>query len=252
MAHYDSVKFDSFISKLLKQLASDVGMTGDSLSELNNIARLSLARLMDYCNHLLLNSKRKTLSSKQVITAVKLWFPEEMAKNMIKEAETSSKRYLSVRKERLKEAKNLKKGEKLPPMTRASMARIIFPPTRVENVMKDMSLVQRKTESSSIVMATILEYIIASILKLSADEAINSKKRRITPRHITLAIHSDPCWRDFFDDCILAGGVAVQSDNRLLKSHKRSTHKNKKERKEAPKSKEAKPKASKKSKKSKK
>jgi histone H2A len=251
MAHYDSVKFDSFISKLLKQLDSDVGMTGDSLSELNNIARLSLARLMDYCNHLLLNSKRKTLSSKQVTTAVKLWFPEEMAKNMIKEAEKSSKRYLSVRKERLKEAKNLKKGEKLPPMTRASMARIIFPPTRVENVMKDMSLVQRKTESSSIVMATILEYIIASILKLSADEAINSKKRRITPRHITLAIHSDPCWRDFFDDCILAGGVPVLSDNRLLKSHKRSTHKSsKKEKKEV--TEEVKPKASKKSKKSKK
>ena len=63
-------------------------------------------------------------------------------------------------------------------------------------------------------LAAVLEYITAEILdlansKLQEEKSKKDKAKRITPRHIMLAIKSDPELTEFFKDVIFLGSGVV-------------------------------------------
>ena len=65
---------------------------------------------------------------------------------------------------------------------------VTFPIPRVMRLLKRDRLNQRIGKSSAIVMTAVMEYIASEILELAGNVAQEAHKKRIVPRHISLAL----------------------------------------------------------------
>lgn len=66
-------------------------------------------------------------------------------------------------------------------------------------------------------MAGVLEYLAAEVLELAGNAAADNKKKRILPRHITLAVRNDDELNKLWDNVTIAeGGVIPHIEKPLL------------------------------------
>lgn len=76
-------------------------------------------------------------------------------------------------------------------MSKTEKAGITFPVARVHRLLRKGNYANRIRIGSAVYAAVVLEYLVAEILELAGDEAVNNRKRRIKPRHIMLAVRKD-------------------------------------------------------------
>lgn len=193
-----------YISKLAKRVNPDISLTGESAVELNNLNKYLLEMLMQKVNANVNRQSKKTATAKEVEYAVKLAFPMELRKHAISEGSKAIQTYEAAAKDR---ASQRKPGEQLKPVLKSSLANIVFPITRIENIMRELSTADRVSKGAPIYMAAVLEYITSEILELSWNFTVNNKKKRITPRHITLAVQDDAELKKLFAHVNFGGGV---------------------------------------------
>ena len=85
---------------------------------------------------------------------------------------------------------------------------VTFPIARVFRLLKKDRLNQRIAKSSAIVMTAVMEYITSEILELAGNVAVDAHKKRIVPRHISLALQQDDELAKMVSGCIIhEGGV---------------------------------------------
>ncbi|XP_071518388.1 late histone H2A.1-like [Panulirus ornatus] len=75
--------------------------------------------------------------------------------------------------------------------TLAYRASLQFPVSRIHRYLKAGNYASRISLIGSVFCAAVLEYLTAEILELSGNIAHRSKKKRIIPRHILLAVRHD-------------------------------------------------------------
>lgn len=96
-------------------------------------------------------------------------------------------------------------------------AGLLMPVARIHRALRKGKYANKISESASVYMATALEYICVEILEGAEIEAKNSKKHRITPRHIALSIRQDNELNALFKDAIFSqGGVVPHIHKELL------------------------------------
>ena len=123
---YENVQFNKYIYDVLKQVHPDAGMSGDGLSQMNNLIRIMIRRIMDCVNRLLLNSNgRKTIGSREIQCAVRLALPGELAKHAVSEGTKAVTKYNSG-----------DPGTREKSKLRSARAGIFFPVSRVENLIR--------------------------------------------------------------------------------------------------------------------
>lgn len=200
--------FNTFIYRVLKSVHPDTGITGASSATINNMVKFLIENMMSTINRLMLRSGKKTISSKEVISAVKLTLPRELANHAISHCQKSEALYLKKR-----DTKERERGEngKIKPLARAKAAGLMFPITRIEEMMLNLATVRRKTDTAAVYFTAVCEYLVAEILELSGNITRDNKRKRITPRHIMLAVRQDEELNDIFSRTVFAGGVALQS-----------------------------------------
>lgn len=198
--------FETYISKVLKHVSVDNGITANAKQQLNSaicaisrhIARLSV-RLTQI-------SKKKTLSEKEVSNAVRLVFPGEVCVNSIAEGEESLAKFLVV-----DDNKNKSRQDK---------AGIIFPPSITEKFLREFGFTKiMVTKNAPIYLAAVLEYVTQDILQLASDMARENKRVRITIRDLELSVRTDLELNVLFDRCgitFIGGGVVPYIHQSLL------------------------------------
>jgi histone H2A len=203
-------KFDIYIYKVLKQVHPDTGMSGMALATMVNLVKVTVTKIMLAVNQIIMRGDTKTLSGRDVQSAIMLSLPGELAKHAISESTKASTKYEASKKEHTK-------GEKSE--SRAMRAGLTFNVTRIERLMMRESNVERKSGLAAIHMAAAAEYITAEILDLAGNATRDNHRVRVTPRHIKLAICNDVELYALFSDTVIGGGVIPRIHQYLIPHH---------------------------------
>ncbi len=231
----DAVTFKIYCGKILKQVHPEIGISGTALEITSNIAKMTICKIMDVANQFIQRSSLQTLGEKVVESAVRIVFPGELSKHAISELRKALEKYKSYDE---KNPKSKKSEEEKKSVRRNTKAGLQLDVARVQKLMNIRSVAKRKSDKAAVAMAAAVEYLIAEVLELSGNVARDTKKARITQRHIKIAILNDEELNKFFKNAVIGGGVLPKINEKVTEnSGKKSVKKEKSE--------ETKPKASK-------
>ena len=112
--------------------------------------------------------------------------------------------------------KSAKKGS-----TVSKKVGLIFPVGRVRSMLKKGRYTKRVGAAAPVYLTAVLEYLTAELLELSGKVAAQHKKKRVTPRAVTLAVrHDDELSQLLGNVTFTQGGVAPQLHEALRKKSK--------------------------------
>jgi len=130
-----------------------------------------------------------------------------------------------VNKDKDKDKDKLKKGKKTQKwgktdgksVTRSARAGVQFPVGRCHRFIKKyMSADMRVGATAGVYVAAVMEYLAAEVLELAGNVSKDQKTKRITPRHLQLAIRGDDELDGLIKATIAGGGVVPHIDKSLL------------------------------------
>ena len=102
--------------------------------------------------------------------------------------------------------------------TKAQRAGLQFPVGRIARFLKQNRSASRVGAGAPVYLAAVLEYLAAEVLELAGNAAKDSKKSRIIPRHIQLAVRNDEELNKLLANATIAsGGVLPNIHVALIK-----------------------------------
>jgi histone H3 len=169
--------FETYISKVLKQISDKNGITSNAKQQLNS-AICILARSISFtASRLTEISKKRTASDKEVENAVRVLFSGDLSDNSVIEG------IKSVQKFNIESSKGT---------SRQGKAGIVFPPSITEKFLRNFGYSRIMiTKSAPIFLASVLEYVVAEVLLIASKHSNINKRVRITIRDIYISVKED-------------------------------------------------------------
>lgn len=241
--NYYKDSFSVYIYRVMKQIHPDTGMTTSGMTQLESMIAYVLHKLIQHINLLLNMSRKRTISLREVVSALLLYFPGELGKHALMQVAKSisnvnfddvlrkmgEKSYVPGEKRyTLEDIKQKLLGNVKTPDAgvTSKKAGLIFSMTRVTRVIKTLGTVSngpvRVGALASIALTAIIEYTTAEILELAGNASKDLRYKRIKPRHILLAIMGDEELDNLFKGAYLFGGVIPSIHKTLIKKPKKS------------------------------
>ncbi|XP_061913081.1 histone H2B 1/2-like [Entelurus aequoreus] len=84
-----------YVYKVLKQVHPDTGISSKAMSIMNSFVNDIFERIASEASRLALYNKRRTISSREIQTAVRLLLPGELAKHAVSEGTKAVTKYTS-------------------------------------------------------------------------------------------------------------------------------------------------------------
>ncbi|OQV15625.1 putative Histone H2A [Hypsibius exemplaris] len=105
--------------------------------------------------------------------------------------------------------------------SKSAKAGLVMPVSRFIRALKKGNYSKRLSAASGVYAAAVIEYLVAEVLELAGKASTDNKKRRISPRHIQLAIRNDEELNRFCEGVVISqGGVMPNVHPALLKQRK--------------------------------
>jgi histone H3 len=213
--------YEIYLTKLLKQVSGENGITSNSKQQLNSIL-CSITRLVSTkVNELTEMARKKTMSEKEVVSALTILFPGDLGKGMTTMCDQSVENYRDD---------DASKG-----IARQERAGIIFPPSVTEKYLRNFGYSKTMVSNAApVALAAAMEYLAGEILENASVVAKQKKRVRITIRDIEIGVRTDSEINSFFNEnslAFLGGGVTPYIHPSLLvkkvrqRKSKRSTGK---------------------------
>uniref|UniRef100_W5LRJ5 Histone H2A n=1 Tax=Astyanax mexicanus TaxID=7994 RepID=W5LRJ5_ASTMX len=102
-------------------------------------------------------------------------------------------------------------------VSRSTRAGLQFPVGRVARLLKKGNYAPRVGTGAAVYLAAVLEYLSAEVLELAGNASRDNKKRRISPRHIQLAVRNDEELNALLSSVTISeGGVLPNIQAQLL------------------------------------
>lgn len=87
--------YGRYIYRVLKQVHPDVGVSSKAMSIMNSFVNDLFERVASEASRLVSSNRRKTLSSREIQTSVRLLLPGELAKHAVSEGTKAVTKYTS-------------------------------------------------------------------------------------------------------------------------------------------------------------
>lgn len=202
--------FETYISKVLKQVNSKSGITSNAKQQLNSALCIVSKHISSIVINLTSIAKKKTISIKEIENALKITLSGELLSNSLSEGTKACQFF----------GKITNKGNNT---SRQNKAEIIFPPSIVEKFLRNFGNTKiMVTNLAPVYFASVLEYITHEILDTSVTICIENKRNRLTVRDMELGVRNDIELNDLFNRLnitFLGGGVIPFIHTSLLKKH---------------------------------
>lgn len=199
----DQYSFRPYIHHVIGYAAPGKDITGSALNELNLIVHFIAEQLVNRASQLVLSRHEKTIRSPDIQASVNLVFPEDLAKYAVNEGTKFTARYNASSADNIKN----ELGKRAKPIRRSVKASLLFPVSRVENIMRIHMKNTLLGHLAPIYLTAVLEYIVAEILELAGSIATDKKVKRINNSHLIQAIHNDYELNLLLKDVTLSSGV---------------------------------------------
>ena len=112
-------------------------------------------------------------------------------------------------------------SRKKAPQSKSSRAGSQFPVGRIHRILRqNINSKERIGVSAAVYTAAILEYLTAEILELAGNASKELKVKRITPRHLQLAVRGDEELDSLISATIAGGGVIPHIHKSLIAKKK--------------------------------
>lgn len=100
--------------------------------------------------------------------------------------------------------------------SRSGRAGLVFPVSRIQSQLRKGDYAPRISAGAAVYLAAALEYLGAELLELASSAAADTKKARITPRHVQFALRNDSELDEFCKSATVPGGGVMPHINRVL------------------------------------
>ena len=108
------------------------------------------------------------------------------------------------------------KGKSVKSQTRSARAGLQFPVGRISRFLRKGQYSKRVGGGAPVYLAAVLEYLSAEILELAGNACRDNKKKRVTPRHLVLAIRNDEELNKFLGGVTIASGGVLPNIHSVL------------------------------------
>jgi histone H2A len=213
------IKYGTYITRVSRQVHPDIGMTAGTRSVVEGMISNLLNRFAVVISELLQLSKHKTITSREVMSAVRLVYPGELAKHAMGKISDAVTKY---------NASAIPVGSKSKEhFSASSRAGLQFPVAKLGRDLSERVAVRRGRtgRGARVAIAAVIEYTIAEVLEFAGNATKDLKIQRIKPRQLLLAIRGDEELDYLFKDAIIPFGGVVPHIHESLFNRKRKTSK---------------------------
>jgi histone H2A len=110
------------------------------------------------------------------------------------------------------------------PMSKSVRAGLQFPVGRMGRYLRKGPYAARIGDGARVYIAAVMEYLTSEILELAGNAARDNQKKRITPRHVQLAVRNDEELNKLLSSVTIAqGGVLANMHGELSNSKRCQT-----------------------------
>lgn len=178
-----SINFEVYIKRVLVELYPGKRISKNALYQLNQLANLLGKAIVEKAQFLnskeLQNRTKKTISSREIQSAVRLIIPSELSKKAVSNGVKAVIKF-----------HNPISGEKVKKITMQERAGLIFSVSRATKFFKKYNT--RIGQGAPVYLASVLEYVIAEVLVLALDVQLSKKNTHtVSSRKLKLAIDND-------------------------------------------------------------
>lgn len=193
------------IYKVLKRLHPEVGISKKGMEVMRDILTNVTDTLIHNVNQLMMHDDRETVTQEDIKTAVKLVFVDKLVKHAYEDGDKAIREFDTWKEKKSKDKKSLQ-----------SECGLVFPVSFHRNVLKRDARASRISPYAAIYLTAVMEFLADDILEPSGYAAKKSKRKRIFPRDILLAIRSDEELDKLISSHIVEGGVKPHIHKTLL------------------------------------